>query len=149
MTDREDAARAQPDRVENLSVDEVGRSGLMGPDARYTGSIPRSPRPRKPSQARSPSSATASCTCPAPPGASTATWREGPGPWLGGRAASSSCPTSTPPLLPRQSSAPITTCASPSSPPPCSILRLEQRYIRLCFTLSVKVGRRSVQWMSR
>ena len=72
------------------------------PDAPYAGSIPRSPRPRKPSQERSPSSATASCTCPAPPGASTATWRQEPAPWPGGRATSPTCPT--PPL--RQSSAP-------------------------------------------
>ena len=30
MTDREDAARAQPDRVGNLSAGEVGRAGSTG-----------------------------------------------------------------------------------------------------------------------
>ena len=43
------------------------------PDATYAGSAPRSPRPRRPSQERSPSSATASCACRAQLGASTAT----------------------------------------------------------------------------
>ena len=85
------------------------------PDAPYAGSTPRSPRPRKPSQERSPSSATASCTCPAPPGASTATWRKGPAPWLGGRATSPTCPTPTP----RQSSAPTTACTTSRSPSAC------------------------------
>ena len=56
------------------------------PDAPYAGSTPRSPRPRKPSQERSPSNATASCTCPVPP--ATATWRKGPAPWPGGKATS-------------------------------------------------------------
>ena len=82
------------------------------PDARYVGSAPRSPRPRKSSQERSPSNATALCACRAPPGASTATWRKGPGPWPGGRATSPACPTPTP----RQSSAPTTVCTTSRSP---------------------------------
>ena len=84
------------------------------PDAPYAGSIPRSPRPRKPSQERSPSSATASCTCPVPRGASTATWRKGPGPWPGGSVTSLICPTPTP--TPRQSSAPTTAYTTSRSP---------------------------------
>ena len=82
------------------------------PDAPYAGSTPRSPRPRKPSQERSPSNATALCACRAPSGASTATWRKGPGPWPGGRATSPTCPTPTP----RQSSAPTTVCTTSRSP---------------------------------